>query len=175
MESDFTTNSCKQSENILCLDYSRRRPKSGQIGPGSEKMSFTTPGKAVLDPVSGVSLVNPNTASFTLDSSMNRSNPQVAMSSKQAFGIAAFAFSGAFLLYVVMAGSFSVAAHEQAVVLRFGKFLRTDGPGLHFKIPWIDQPFIVDQGEHSLRLPHSDVDRRALHVRKADFAESMHL
>ena len=123
-------------------------------------MSFTTPGKAVFAVISGVSLANQMFSTFVVDFSMNRSNPQVAMSSKQVFGIAAFALSGALLLYVVMAGSFSVAAHEQAVVLRFGKFLRTDGPGLHFKIPWIDQRFIVDQGEHSLRLPHSEVDRR---------------
>jgi modulator of FtsH protease HflK len=58
------------------------------------------------------------------------------------------------VLYALFTGVYKVSAHEQAVVLRFGKYLRTDAPGLHFKFPWIDQRFIVDQGERSLRLPH---------------------
>jgi len=90
---------------------------------------------------------------------MSRANNQIDLSPKQVFGIIAFALAGMLVVYLVMAGTFSVAAHEQAVVLRFGKYLRTDGPGLHFKTPWIDQRFIVDQGERSLRLPHSEVDR----------------
>lgn len=90
---------------------------------------------------------------------MSRSNNQIDLSPKQVFGVITFGLAGLLILYLVMAGTFSVAAHEQAVVLRFGKFLRTDAPGLHFKIPWIDQRFIVDQGERSLRLPHSEPDR----------------
>lgn len=31
---------------------------------------------------------------------------------------------------------YTVKAHEDAVVLRFGKYDRTVGPGLHFKLPW---------------------------------------
>lgn len=42
-------------------------------------------------------------------------------------------------LLVLLAGSwFTVDAEEQAVVLRFGRFIRTAGPGLHFKIPLAD-------------------------------------
>ncbi len=90
---------------------------------------------------------------------MSRSNSQIDLSPKQVVGIVAFGLAGLLIVYIAMAGTFSVAAHEQAVVLRFGKYLRTDGPGLHFKAPWIDQRFIVDQGERSLRLPHSEVER----------------
>lgn len=90
---------------------------------------------------------------------MNRSSNQIELSPKQIMGITTVALAGALLLYVFFTGMFSVAAHEQAVVLRFGKYLRTDGPGLHFKAPWIDERVIVDQGERSLRLPHSDVDK----------------
>lgn len=68
-------------------------------------------------------------------------------------GLAAF-----LLVYLFVTSTYSVAAHEQAVVLRFGKYLRTDGPGLHFKVPWVDRRFIVDQGERSLRLPHPEGD-----------------
>ncbi len=87
---------------------------------------------------------------------MNQSRPQVDLSPNQIVGIAVFALAGMFLVYIFTAGIYSVAAHEQAVVLRFGKYTQTVGPGLHFKAPWIDQRIIVDQGERSLRLPYSD-------------------
>lgn len=51
-------------------------------------------------------------------------------------------------------GSFyTVKANEEAVVLRFGRFLDTTGPGLHFKIPLVDRALKVSVEEHSLRLP----------------------
>lgn len=90
---------------------------------------------------------------------MNRTNNQLDLSPKQVVGGVAFVLAALLILYVIMAGTYSVAAHEQAVVLRFGKYLRTNGPGLHFKTPWIDKRFLVDQGERSLRLPHSENDK----------------
>ena len=60
---------------------------------------------------------------------MSRSNSQIDLSPKQVFGIIAFGLAGLFIVYLAMAGTFSVAAHEQAVVLRFGKYLRTDEIG----------------------------------------------
>lgn len=80
------------------------------------------------------------------------------LSPNKVAGAIAFGLAGLLIVYSLFTGSYSVAAHEQAVVLRFGKYLRTDGPGLHFKMPWIDSRFIVDQGERSLRLPHSQND-----------------
>src|SRR5436309_7656898 len=42
----------------------------------------------------------------------------------------------AFLLVVILWTSFyTVAAESEGVVLRFGKFLKTVEPGLHFKLP----------------------------------------
>ncbi len=39
---------------------------------------------------------------------------------------------------------YTVAADSQGVVLRFGKFLKTVEPGLHFKIPfWVDQVAVL--------------------------------
>jgi membrane protease subunit HflK len=84
--------------------------------------------------------------------------PEFSLSPSQVSGIVAGALAAFFVIYVLMSGIFMVAAHEQAVVLRFGKYLRTDGPGLHFKFPWIDQRFVIDQGERSLRLPHAQPD-----------------
>lgn len=48
---------------------------------------------------------------------------------------------------------FTVAPHEQAVVLRFGKNHSTLMPGLHFKIPLVDEVLKVSSEERSLRLP----------------------
>jgi modulator of FtsH protease HflK len=83
---------------------------------------------------------------------------QVELSPRQvAIGLASI-LSLMLVGYLFASGVYSVAAHEQAVVFRFGKYLTTVGPGLHFKFPWIDQRFIVDQGERSLRLPHAQLE-----------------
>ena len=57
------------------------------------------------------------------------------------------------LAYVLWLGFYTVAAHEQAVVLRFGRYHVTVGPGLHFKIPLVDKAVLVNTAEHSMRLP----------------------
>jgi membrane protease subunit HflK len=49
--------------------------------------------------------------------------------------------------------SYTVEPHEQAVVMRFGKYHATTTPGLHFKLPMIDQVLKVSVEEHGLRLP----------------------
>ncbi len=89
---------------------------------------------------------------------MKQSPVEINLSPSQVSGIVAGSLAAFFVIYVLMSGIFMVAAHEQAVVLRFGRYLRTDGPGLHFKFPWIDQRFVIDQGERSLRLPHAQPD-----------------
>lgn len=86
---------------------------------------------------------------------MKNDRNQIEITPNQILTLVTVGLAVFLLIYLVLASTFSVAAHEQAVVLRFGKYLRTDGPGLHFKLPWADQRFIVDQGERSLRLPHS--------------------
>ena len=49
--------------------------------------------------------------------------------------------------------SYTVEPHEQAVVLRFGKYHATTMPGLHFKMPMVNQVMKVSVEEHGLRLP----------------------
>ena len=44
-----------------------------------------------------------------------------------------------FIVVFLLIGSiYTVDANENAVVLRFGKYNSTQGPGLHLKIPFID-------------------------------------
>ena len=56
--------------------------------------------------------------------------------------------------YILWQGFYTVEAHEEAVVMRFGKYHSTQGPGLHFKIPLVDKKVLVNIAEHSLRMPY---------------------
>jgi len=44
---------------------------------------------------------------------------------------------------VAFSSFYTVTPEEVGIVLRFGKFIKTTEPGLHFKIPFIDQVYIV--------------------------------
>lgn len=46
---------------------------------------------------------------------------------------------GLFVLFTFFGGFFTVATAEMAVVQRLGKFVRIAGPGLNFKMPWIEK------------------------------------
>lgn len=57
-------------------------------------------------------------------------------------------------LYVVGSAVYTVAPHEKAVVLRFGRYHATVDPGLQFCIPVVDTVHKVSMEERSLRLPY---------------------
>jgi membrane protease subunit HflK len=64
-----------------------------------------------------------------------RINPQVILGG----------FGALFLLIGVVSGVYQVPAESVAVVQRFGGYLKTETPGLHFKLPWgIDQITLVE-------------------------------
>jgi membrane protease subunit HflK len=48
----------------------------------------------------------------------------------------AIAFGAIVLLYGVMTSYYQVEAEEEAVVMRFGKYIKTSQPGLHFRMPF---------------------------------------
>ncbi len=58
-----------------------------------------------------------------------------------------------FVIFIAWSGCFTVKEYEQAVVLRFGKYNRTVGPGLQFKFPGMEERILVDVSEKSMRLP----------------------
>ncbi len=64
-------------------------------------------------------------------------------------------------LWLLSDMSYTVKAYEQAVVLRFGKYHATTLPGLHFKVPLVDQVMKVSVEEHGLRLPFGTTSRTA--------------
>jgi len=59
----------------------------------------------------------------------------------------------ALAVWIAWAGYYTVEPHEQVVLLRFGQFRGVEGPGLHFKVPFVDRAVFVDAAEHSVRLP----------------------
>ena len=59
-------------------------------------------------------------------------------SSKSVFRLGTSMLVGLFVVYVAFASWYTVDQGERAVVLRFGAIVGEEGPGLHFKVPWID-------------------------------------
>lgn len=51
-------------------------------------------------------------------------------------GAVIWAIVGIFVIAGIFTSFYSVETEEEAVVLRFGKFIKTEGPGLHFKLPY---------------------------------------
>ena len=86
-----------------------------------------------------------NFSNFDFD--LNGKSPQ------QIAGGALLIFGLVVIAYVVWSAAYVVDAHEQAVVLRFGKYHTTAPPGLRFKLPGIDQRVLVDMSEKSMKLP----------------------
>lgn len=87
-----------------------------------------------------------------LDGFGNRSPLQLASMAVLIFGVLVIA-------YVAWSAAYVVDAHQQAVVLRFGKYHTTQTAGLHFKIPAVDERVLVDMSEKSMRLPWGHSER----------------
>lgn len=70
---------------------------------------------------------------------------------------------GFLLLAVVLGASrsiYTVQPNELAVVLRFGKYVATTDPGLHFCIPFVDEVLTADTRERTVRMPFGVADDR---------------
>lgn len=80
-------------------------------------------------------------------------------SPQQLASLIALVFGLLVVLYIGWSAAYMVDAHEQAVVMRFGKYHSTQPPGLRFKIPGADQRVLVDMSERSMRLPWGQSER----------------
>ncbi len=102
------------------------------------------------------------------------SNQNIEIDPKQLARWAPLILSGIFVAYTLLSSVFTVPAHEQAVVLRFGAFSRTAGPGLHFKIPLVESRMLVDMSDHTFRLPSGEREQTGkLNVNRGDESESL--
>ncbi len=61
-------------------------------------------------------------------------------------------------LFLIFSGLFTVKQQEHAVVERFGKFVTTAGPGLHWKIPIIDR--VAGRVPHRVRELEIEVESK---------------
>jgi modulator of FtsH protease HflK len=80
-------------------------------------------------------------------------------SPQQLANMVALVFGVLVVVYIAWSAAYKVDAHEQAVVLRFGKYYSTQPPGLRFKLPGIDERVLVDMSERSMRLPWGYAER----------------
>ena len=62
---------------------------------------------------------------------------------------------------------YSVDEQENAVVTMFGKVVRTDTAGLHFKLPWLQKVTIVDMTTHGFGIGY-DVDNNGQNITVED-------
>ncbi len=85
----------------------------------------------------------------------------VPLNNTQVFNAIVLLLAFSFVAYILWSGAFIVSAHERSVILRFGAYNRTVGPGLKFKIPWVEERYNVDMSEHVLRLPYGERERTA--------------
>jgi regulator of protease activity HflC (stomatin/prohibitin superfamily) len=69
-------------------------------------------------------------------------------------GIVELVISLALLALIIWSAIFFVRQQTMAVIERFGKFVRVVGPGINFKLPFIEQV----SGRTDLRLQQLDVD-----------------
>ena len=67
--------------------------------------------------------------------------------------IAPLVIVGLMIVYLSVTCVYTVDTHEEAVVMRWGKYRGTVPSGLHFRIPLVDQVLKVSVQERSLRLP----------------------
>ncbi len=79
--------------------------------------------------------------------------PELNLNLTQIITAATAALAALLVVYVLVSGIYKVAEYQEAVVLRWGKYHQTVGPGLHLKLPWIDEAVVLNTDEKSLRLP----------------------
>ena len=88
--------------------------------------------------------------------------------------IAVMAFVALFVLVNLFNSYYTVRPEEEAVVLRFGKYIATNPPGLHFRFPFgIDQVYKVPVTEvrnEEFGFRTTSVGRRSSHATKEDEA-----
>jgi membrane protease subunit HflK len=79
---------------------------------------------------------------------------------KRNVGLAMLGLGAVILLLLLSKSWYTVEANEKAVVLRFGRYVTTSDPGLHFCIPFVDTVLTADTRERMIRMPFGLADDR---------------
>lgn len=76
-------------------------------------------------------------------SSLALPKPAGGLSPRRPLALAAAAAVGLLILMVVLGSWYTIDQGERAVLLRNGAFVGVEGPGLHFKMPWIESVRVI--------------------------------
>ena len=79
---------------------------------------------------------------------------------KRNIGLAAVGLGAVILILLLSKSWYTIEANEKAVVLRFGRYVSTSDPGLHFCIPFVDSVLRADMRERTIRMPFGLPDDR---------------
>ncbi|WP_130837658.1 FtsH protease activity modulator HflK [Lachnoclostridium sp. Marseille-P6806] len=77
---------------------------------------------------------------------------------KKAGGIVLAVLLALFVLVTGLGAFYNVSEQENAVVTMFGKVIRTDTAGLHFKIPYLQRVHMVDMTTHGIGIGYEVTD-----------------
>lgn len=76
-------------------------------------------------------------------SSLALPKPAGGLSPRRPLALAAAAAVGLLILMIVLGSWYTIDQGERAVLLRNGAFVGVEGPGLHFKMPWIESVRVI--------------------------------
>ena len=76
-------------------------------------------------------------------SSLALPKPAGGLSPRRSLTLAAAAAAGLLILMIVLGSWYTIDQGERAVLLRNGAFVGVEGPGLHFKTPWIESVRVI--------------------------------
>ena len=92
-------------------------------------------------------------------------------SSTSVFRLGLGMLGGLVVAYVVFASWYTVDQSERAVVLRFGQLVGEAGPGLHFKLPWVDTVSMITVQNQTKR--YSNLEAYSRDQQPADLTVSV--
>ena len=92
-------------------------------------------------------------------------------SSTSVFRLGLGILGGLVVAYVVFASWYTVDQSERAVVLRFGQLVGEAGPGLHFKLPWVDTVSMITVQNQTKR--YSNLEAYSRDQQPADLTVSV--
>jgi regulator of protease activity HflC (stomatin/prohibitin superfamily) len=78
---------------------------------------------------------------------------------------------GLVIAYLMFASWYTVDQSERAVVLRFGELVGESGPGLHFKLPWVDSVSTITMQNQTKR--YSNLEAYSRDQQPADLTVSV--
>ena len=92
-------------------------------------------------------------------------------SSSSVFRLGLGILAGLVVAYVLFTSWYQVDQGERAVVLRFGEIVGESGPGLHFKLPWVDTVSMITVQNQNKR--YSNLEAYSRDQQPADLTVSV--